>query len=294
MSKTPKAVHEGTLNIAEFKIRAYNLDSGERVLSRIDFLKALGRTGKAKGGRQFDRESTLPVFITANNLKPHISSELIEDSTPINFIDLLGNKSIGYKAKLLPSICYVFLDADDNGDIYKTQEHIVKRCKELVRGFSIVGIIALVDEATGYQDVRRRNELNEILQAYIAPELMSWTKRFPDDFYKEIFRLNNWPYNPRTVKRPGVIGTWTNTYIYKQLPTGVLKELKSQTPKNTKGKRVHQFHRLLTADVGNPHLEKQLVATMALLRAAPNWSIFKGMFARSFKTGQQQIDLEDE
>jgi len=40
----------------------------------------------------------MPVFLTANNLKPYIPNELVENSTPVLFIDLNGNSSIGYLA----------------------------------------------------------------------------------------------------------------------------------------------------------------------------------------------------
>lgn len=56
MEKILKATHQGNLNINSLDITAYNLPNGERVLSRIGFLKALGRTGKAKGGRNYDEE----------------------------------------------------------------------------------------------------------------------------------------------------------------------------------------------------------------------------------------------
>jgi hypothetical protein len=56
----------------------------------------------------------------------------------------------------------------------------------LLRAFARVGIVALVDEATGFQDIRARDDLHKILEAYIAKELLPWTKRFPNEFYKEI------------------------------------------------------------------------------------------------------------
>ena len=80
MTRTLKATHEGEIDINGFKIKSYILENGQRVLSRIDFLKALGRTGKAKGGRLYDLEFKLPVFLTANNIKDFISSDLIENS----------------------------------------------------------------------------------------------------------------------------------------------------------------------------------------------------------------------
>jgi len=62
----------------------------------------------------------------------------------------------------------------------------------LIRGLARVGIIALVDEATGYQEVRARQELQRILEAYVQAELRPWIKTFPDEFFKEIYRLQGW------------------------------------------------------------------------------------------------------
>lgn len=139
-------------------------------MSRISFLRALGRTGKAKGGRKYDDEFQRPVFLTANNLTPFISNELLENSKPIQFIDLNNNQSIGYKAELLPSTCYVFIDAQEKDALKLSQIHIAERAKMLVRGFAIIGIIALIDEATGYQETRKRDALQKILDKYLRKE----------------------------------------------------------------------------------------------------------------------------
>jgi hypothetical protein len=162
----------------------------------------------------------------------------------------------------------------------------------LVRGFATIGIIALIDEATGYQYDRNRDELQVILKAYISEELLKWQKRFPDSFYIEMFRLRGWDYNIKNIKkRPGVIGIWTNNLIYDRLPTGVLAELKRRTPKDEKGHRKHRYHQLLTEDVGNPHLSNQITAVVTLMRASSNWRSFERLFARAF--GQQEIDFKE-
>lgn len=76
------ATHEGPLNIRGIEIHCAVLDDGTRVLSRAGFVRAIGRRGKAKGGRKYDQESTVPVFLTAENLKPFIPNELINNSAP--------------------------------------------------------------------------------------------------------------------------------------------------------------------------------------------------------------------
>ena len=45
----PKAEFGGILEIANIKIKCAVLPNETRVLSRIDFLRAIGRKGKAKG-----------------------------------------------------------------------------------------------------------------------------------------------------------------------------------------------------------------------------------------------------
>lgn len=194
-------------------------------------MRAIGRKGKAKGGREYDEEFGLPVFLTAKNLKPFISKELEENSRPVRFIPANGGPvSIGYKAELLPQICYVFIDADDEGVITHMQYHVVERCKILLRGFAEVGIAGLVDEATGYQEVRDRVALQKILDAYlIKNEWEKWTPTFPDEFYKNLFRLKGFPYPTGNTKlKPSFVGHWTNDIIYSRLAPGVLKELKKK------------------------------------------------------------------
>lgn len=289
-TKLPKAIYQGEIDINGFKIECYNLDTGERVLSRIGFLRALGRTGKAKGGRKYDKEFQTPVFLTAHNLKEFITNDLLENSKPLLFTDLNGNESIGYRAELLPAVCYVFIDALEQKVLKSNQTHIADQAKKIVRGFATIGIISLVDEATGYQYKRERDELQKILKAYIADELLPWQKRFPDEFYKEIFRLNGWDYTVHGIKqRPGVIGTWTKQLIYQQLPKGVLKELYGKTPKTIGGKLAAKLHQSLTQDIGNPHLEKQLISVITLMNISKDWREFKKFFNKKF--GQQELDF---
>lgn len=288
----PQATHEGSIDIEGFEIPAYNLTTGERVLSRIGFLRALGRTGKAKGGRQYDDEFKTPVFLSANNLKEFISNDLIENSKPIPFVDLNGKESIGYSATLLPNVCYVFIDAFEAGKLKSNQMHIAEQSKKLVRGFATLGIIALIDEATGYQYDREKDELQQILKAYISEELLPWQKKFPDVFYKELFRLNGWDFTVKGIKqRPGVIGKWTKTLIYNELPKGVLLELEKNTPKNKKGKKKAHMHRLLTDEIGNPHLKAQINQMVTLFQLSDDmkhmWSQFEKLKQR--QNGQLQL-----
>jgi hypothetical protein len=294
--KLPKATHSGSITPNDTNIECYNLDNGERVLSRIGFLKALGRTGKAKGGRKYDEEFKTPVFLSAGNIKGLITNEILENSKPILFYDLSGNESIGYKAELLPEIAYLFAQAYDMGILKPNQTHIGLKSKILVKGFLKISIISLIDEATGYQYEREKDELQKILKAYISDELLKWQKTFPDTYYYEIFRLNGWNFTVNDIrKRPSVIGKWTNKVIYEQLPKGVLKELKEKTPKSKAGNYTARFFQSLTSDTGNPHLSAQLNQVIAIMRISDNWEQFIVNFNKMVdrKNGQLELKFSD-
>ena len=50
----------------------------------------------------------------------------------------------------------------------------------IMRALAHVGIIPMVDEATGYQEVRDKRALEAILDRFLRKEFAAWAKRFPD------------------------------------------------------------------------------------------------------------------
>ncbi|WP_202183054.1 P63C domain-containing protein [Chitinophaga solisilvae] len=291
-----RATHEGVVKLGDVEMKVAILSDGTRVLNRISLLRAIGRTGKAKGGRKYDKQSTLPVFLTANSLEPFISPELIEDSKPINFIDLNNVELIGYKASLLPHICYVFIDAGEAGKLKSNQMHIFDQCKLLVRGFATVGMIALVDEATGYQYDRERFELQKILTAYISDEILKWQLTFTDEFYKQVYRLWGLSFIPKYIKnKPSFIGKLTTKYIYEQLPEGVLEKIKINTPKTEKGNWKYKFHQSLTPEIGREHLKKQIIEVTTLMSIAVSKEQFQQLFKMKYnKSIQLEMEFNEE
>lgn len=280
MAGLPRATHPGILHIGDIELDCVVLEDGKRLFTRTSFLKAIGRTGKAKGGRAYDEEFNLPVFLTANNLKPFISNELYENSSPIIFKNLNGTKSIGYRAELIPQVCGVFMDADTAKVLASNQMHIAEKCKILIRGFATVGIIALVDEATGYQKDRAKDELSKILEAFVAKELQPWVKTFPFEFYEQMFRLRGLPFPSDGVKRPQYFGHLTNDIIYRRLAPGVWKELKEQSEKNEKGRLKNKLHQRLTIETGHPKLKELVVSVTTVMKLSDQWQDFKSKLDR--------------
>ena len=288
---TPTATHEGALHIGNIEIPCAVLSDGTRVLTQSGFMRALGRARQAKGRQYYDGDVNLPAFLTAKNLTPFISKELEVTSSQIEFRTQTGGKAFGYAAELLPSVCGVFLAAERAGVLTHNQRHIAEQAKILVLGLAHVGIAGLVDEATGYQEVRDRRALQAILDRYLQKELAAWAKRFPDEFYKEMFRLKGWPMNPLKVRRPGVVGKYTTNIVYERLAPGIVEELEKRNPKDDRGYRKGKHHQLLTEDVGHPALAQHLYATIGLMRASADWDSFLRLLDRAFPRKNETLAL---
>jgi hypothetical protein len=297
----PQATHEGDLVLGDAVIPSAVLDDKRRVLTQSAVMKGLGRARQAKGRSYYDGDVNLPAFLTAKNLKPFIPSELYVTSSQVIFRRKKGGKAFGYPAELLPKICGVFIDADDARKLTKLQKHIAQRARVLLRAFAEVGIIALVDEATGYQDERPKDELQKILAAYISPTLLSWTEKFPVEFFKEMFRVYGWPwpFNDDDYKGPlgpRYAGKIIKKIIFENLPPGVLDELERLNPPNRKWQRKNRMAQLLSSDIGHPHVEKLVAVNTALFRISDDRQAFWQAYAKAFpKPGDQlELDIRDE
>src|SRR5262249_10562434 len=141
--------------------------------------------------------------------------------------------------------------------------------------------IALVDEATGYQEIRERDALAKILERFVAKELRPWVKTFPAEFYREIFRLNGWEYAENR-GRPGVIGHWTNNLIYKRLAPRVWDELNRISPRDNRGRLKNKLFQRLTDEIGHPKLREHLMGIVMLMKYSPNWKTFMDRLDREF------------
>jgi hypothetical protein len=281
-----KGTKLGSLKIGGSEIECAVLEDGIRVLSQRAFTKAIGAPS---GGAAFKRRAEegvadLPIFVAYERLKPFIDDELRASLiSPVEYIPKHGGRSaLGIKAELVPNVCDVWLKARDAGALTENQKRIAKHADILMRGLAHVGIAALVDEATDYQPIRDKRALQEILDKYLRKEYAAWAKRFPDDFYKEMFRLRGWQWRGMRVNRPSVVGKYTNDLVYQRLAPGVLDELQKRNPKDDKGNREGKHHQLLTDDIGLPALQNHLFATTGFMRASSTWDQFYRSMQRAF------------
>jgi hypothetical protein len=288
------ATNVGELQIGDTSIACAVLEDGTRLVSQSAVLRALGRnpdkSRRARVGGPVDTRHA--PFLAANNLQQFISDEIRDLEEPIPYrIKGESGRAWGYRAEMLPLVCEVYLKARRKGVLVESQQNTAREAEILLSGLARVGIVALVDEATGYQETRAARELQLILEKYVQAELLPWTKMFPDEFFQEIYRIYGWDLKPGTSKRTPHVGKLINKYIYEQLPPGVLEELQRRNPRQASGYRAYKHHQLLTPDTGNKHLDKQISTVTTLLRISDTRAEFDEHFARAFPPAQTRIPL---
>jgi hypothetical protein len=267
----PKATYEGILVIGDMEIPCAVLEDGTRVLTQSGVMVALGRARQAKGRQYYDADVNLPAFLTAKNLKPFIPQELTVTSSQIEFKTIGGVRAFGYRAELLPKVCGVFLDADIANALDHTQKHIAQRAMILIRGFASVGIIALVDEATGYQYERPRRDLEEYLKKFLSENLRRWVRTFPGDYFKHLCRLKGVELRP-DMKLPQYFGHLTNDLIWRRIAPGLLRALKER--RSERGSPSNKLHSWTSEELGKPELLLHMGTVVGLMKLNSDYDSF--------------------
>jgi len=215
-----------------------------------------------------DSGAPLPLFAAPQQLKPFISRDLLDGPLkPIDYQD--GDRIVrGYEASILPAICNIWLEAREAGTLQVQQLKKAQKAELLTRALANTGIVALVDEATGYQLARPQHALQDYLKLIIREQLAAWVKKFPDEFFENIYKLHGWPWPGMKKNRYSVVGRYVRDLVYERLAPGVLRELEIKSPKNERGNRNSKMHQWLTDDVGNPMLAQHLHSLIMFQRLA--------------------------
>lgn len=285
-----RATHTGEIKIGDRVISCAVLADGTRLINQETFMTALDRAPKAKGGTG-GTTSTSPPFLAAKNLQAYASDDLRSRWDAVRYRVPSGGVAYGYNAEILPEVCEIYLSANEDGVILQSQKASAKAAEIIMRGLARVGITALVDEATGFQEVRARDELQRILEEFVQAELRPWIKRFPDEFFKQIYRLNGWEYRPGQSQRTPYVGKLVNKYIYDKLAPGVRDELQRLNPKNENGNRSHKHHQHLTEGTGLTSLDRQISTVTTLMRISENKEQFEDLFDKAYPPAQPKLPL---
>jgi hypothetical protein len=293
--KILKSNYSGELELSGFKLSCAVLPDGTRVLVSRSLANAFGIKGSGAywQKKKVKKGALLPEYLSARYLKPYIHEDLfLKLSHPIKYINKSGTETEGLSAELLADICDIYIKAGEKGALSDNQ-YIAENAYKILMSFSKVGIVALIDEATGYikDKNRAKDELQKFLSQFMREEAAKWVKRFDDSFFECIYKMRGWNWN-YTHKHPGILGIWINDIVYQRIAPMVYAELKKKNPINESGHRKHKHHSFLSDEIGVPRLLNHISAVEALARASNfNWNIFMNLVDNAFPKQYQQMNL---
>jgi hypothetical protein len=271
------AMFHGDLTIGDVVFPCYVLNNGKRVITQREVVGLM--TGTAKGG--IDR------YLQSSSLRGYIDSNHIKEQTVQFRISGVNKSATGYEGTLLIEICEAYLKARDNGALSDQHANLIKRAEIIIRACAKIGIIALIDEATGYQKVRAENALKLKLQAFISEDLQEWVRMFPEDFFIQLARLENVHYSPKS--RPIRWGKYVLAFVYAAVDKDVAKALKERIPNPQHGQNLHQ----LLKEYGKEKVIAQIYQVLGIMKTCKDMDEFKQKFDYIFKEAPLQSEFFD-
>ena len=289
-----QATHEGELFIGNFVLKCCVLNNKQRIVNRSDFLAMLGSSVNMP---LKSSEAILPLtYATTKQNKSTI--QLLEKlKNPIRFLTRKGIPASGYEGVLITEYCKAVLRARKWGfitaDTPRTY-NIANVCEDIVVALANVGIIALIDEGARYQRVRADDELQKILDSYLAKYLGPWEKRFQDEFYENLFRLKGWDWNScknKKKNKPQIVGKITKDIVYSRMAPGLIDELEKLNPITCCDKRAAKHHQWLTPSAGQIALRGHLYGIIALMKCSTTWHSFYQKLQAVYPCQNEQMEL---
>jgi hypothetical protein len=284
--RVPVATHWGELSIGNAVLPAYVLDTGERVFSLKGVVVGLIGT---EGGQ-------LAKYIKVKTIKPFLPFDLQPqegDSIPaLRKFDTGGDGftkfAQGITVERFMDLCAAYSEAADAPDnqLTERQAETAARARAFLRATAKVGIVALVDEATGYQFDREEDALQFKLQLYLAEEMRPWEKTFPDDLWKEFGRLTGW--KGPVHQRPKYWGKLVMELVYGYLDADVADWLKQHAPKPRFGQNYHQW---LTSQYGLRKLVEHIWMLIGMARTCSTIMELREKMGEQFGRHPVQLTL---
>jgi hypothetical protein len=275
--KIPEATFSGSVSIGEVELPCYVLSDGRRVISRTG---ATAMLTSAKGG------GNLESYTRVEALQGYLPADLpmIEFSMP----GVVNKTVLGMSAETFLDICKAYVTARESASAKMTERQvkIAIQANMFLVACSKIGLIALIDEATGYQYERADDALRFKLKVYLEEEMRKWEKTFPDELWREFGRLTNWKGGLH--QRPKYWGKLVMELVYGYLDKDVAEWLKSNAPKPRGGQNYHQW---LSSQYGLKKLVEHLWMLVGMASACTSMSELREKMAERFGRVPVQLRL---
>lgn len=277
LERPPQARWWGELVLGDEAASCFVLDDGRRVISRTGATDVL--TGRKGGG---NLESYIQVESLVGYLPPDLDEQWIDFEIP----EVTNKRARGITAETFLDLCTAYVRARDDGRLTSRQEEIARKASMVLAACAKVGLIALIDEATGYQYERAQDALRMKLRLYLEDEMRQWEKTFPDELWEQFGRLTHWS-GPIT-HRPKYWGKLVMELVYEYLDPDVADWLRNNAPAPRHGQNYHQW---LSSQYGLKKLMEHLWKLIGMAQACDSMLELRERMAETYGRQPYQFTL---
>ncbi|MGH8037211.1 MAG: P63C domain-containing protein [Stenotrophomonas sp.] len=262
----PKISHLGVVRFGSIDAEAVVLEDGRRGFLAKQFAKVLGYTEKTRSGR-FDRflADFAPIYMKE---KGKAKSPVLNPGK--------GGRAQFIAAEAVMEAVGNVLRAAVAGKTHSQQARQVSACVEINLALGMVGLVALIDEATGYQYHRAPDALQDLIGKLIRTQVADWQRRFEPAYYAALAKVTGTRAVSGANGRPPIWGHITRKWVYEVcFPQEVLEEV---AQRQEGGEKLHQW---LTAG-GVEAVAKQKERVTLMAASSANYKDFEARCSITF------------
>ena len=193
----------------------------------------------------------------------------------------------GYDVSILIDICKAIVQANSKGLLAKNQEGVAIQASVILAASAKSGIKHLVYALAGYNPTVE--EVIEAFKLYVREEAREYEPEFPNQLYREWYRLYELPEPVRN--RPWKFKHLTLNHVYKPLANSngnVL--LLAQVKKAASEERYRKIHQFLS-EVGVKALRRHLGQLLGIAQVSDSKEEYEKHVRKVFKTEQSEMDV---
>jgi hypothetical protein len=266
-----RSLFRGPLTVAGIEFEGHVLSDGRRALGEDGVVGAF--TGGADSG---DLDRVLRKLPDVGRRPPTVSFRV--PGRP--------GTTAGFEAGAVIAIADLFLSARATGPMKKQPARAAVVAESIVRAAAVVGIVGLVDDATGYARVKTKQSTQRTLQAFIAEDVGQWASRFPKEFWDELARLEG---GASSKQRSVGWARHVMLFVYDAIDPDVGRELRRPPGDPAFRPTIPQW----LHDVGGGRIDSQMASIVSGMHRCDDMDDFSAMFAKVLHKGPSHMPLPE-
>lgn len=288
-------IKRGPLTCGSFtNIDCVNALQGKRVvrlISMSSFFKIVGVSPRANG--------VIDSFVKLLNhpgVRSSRSDAILEKLRHGSIVKDGRREEMFVDYRIVTDFCRLMLFLRRTKRISGAYLDYAANCEQFMLGLAEVGLAAMIDEATGYDKIKQKNEYQELFKEFIREEHSNWVKEFPNEFFDQLYRVYH--CEKKGQNHPSFFAHVITKYVYWPLADShgaILEQLKDKDPIVSRNGRRYKLHQFLSDEIGKSALRMHIGSVVTLLTLSAD----KGAFQRNFKKrypkagDQMEFDFDD-